>query len=252
MFQWELFSEEEAGGQTAPQMSPAVPLGCVCAHCSPQTEFPPLILWGCFNSTKPYCFFSLWQQWDVPQLCGNIPSRLMQPANDKTSNLEFNVVKAQRTASSSPMRESQHRPANIAPAFASRMERGNVLHAFECSHRWSSTTGVVIASPKAGAATPKASWARTPRRFWPGEDWCPLEAARPQVGVGPNHVASILLTDGCFCGIVYLLVTRPIVLTVFSVWPQEGTKVMVWGWWWRYFVASWLVPSTATTFEHGK
>lgn len=176
----------------------------------------------------------------------------MQLANDKTSSLEFNVVKAQRTTSSSPMRESQHRPANITPAFGSRMERGSVLHAFECSHRWSSTTDVAIPSPKAGAATPKASWAWTPRRFSPGEDWCPSEAARPQVGVSPINASSILLTDGCFSGIVYLLVTRPIVLTVFSVWPQEGTKVTVWGWWWRYFVASWLVPSIATTFEPGK
>lgn len=170
----------------------------------------------------------------------------MQLSNDKTNNLEFNVVKAQRTTSSSLIWESQHHPANMSSAFAFRIECGKVLHAFVCSHRWSSMTDVEIPSLKAGAATLKASWARTPRRFWTGEDWCPSEAARPQVGVGPIPVSSIHLTDGCFSGIVL------IVLNVLSVWPQEGTKATVWEWWWRCFVASWLVPSTATTSEPGK
>lgn len=154
--------------------------------------------------------------------------------------------------SSLVLRESQHHPANMSPAFGFRIECGKVLHAFDCSHRWSSMTDVEIPSLKAGAATLKASWARTPRRFWAGEDWCPSEAARQQVGVGPIHVSSILLTDGCFCGIVYIFMTQPFVLNVFSVWPQEGTKVTVWEWWWRCFVASWLVPSTAATSEPGK
>lgn len=120
-----------------------------------------------------------------------------------------------------------------------------VLHAFDCSHRWSSTTDVEIPSLKAGAAMLKASWARTPRRFWMGGGWCPSEAARPQVRVGPIPVSSMLLTDGGSCRIVYLFL-------VFSVWPQEGTKATVWEWWWRCSVASWLVPSTAATSEPGK
>lgn len=111
-------------------------------------------------------------------------------------------------------------------------------------------TDVEIPSLKAGAAMLKASWARTPRRFWTGEDWCPSEAARPQVGVG--HVSSVLLTDGCFCGILYLFMLQRAVLNAFSVWPQEGTKVTVWEWWWRCFVASWLAPITAATSEPGK
>lgn len=126
-----------------------------------------------------------------------------------------------------------------------RVSTSPCKHAFDCPHRWSSMTDVEIPSLKAGAATLKESWARTPRRFWTGEDWFPSEAARPQV-------PSIPPTDGCCCGTVYLVVTQPIVLKVFSVWPQEATKVMDWEWWWRCFVASWLAPSSAATSGPGK
>lgn len=81
----------------------------------------------------------------------------MQLGNDKTNNLEFNVVKEQRTMSSLVIRESQHHPANMSPASGFRIECGKVLHAFDCSHRWSSMTDVEIPSLKAGAATLKAS-----------------------------------------------------------------------------------------------
>lgn len=33
---------------------------------------------------------------------------------------------------------------------------------------------------------------------------------------------------------------------------QEVTKVMVWGWWWKCFVVSWLVPNTAIKSALGK
>lgn len=41
----------------------------------------------------------------------------MQLGNDKTNSLEMDVVNAQRTTSSSPMRGSQHRAANMSPPF---------------------------------------------------------------------------------------------------------------------------------------
>lgn len=82
---------------------------------------------------------------------------------------------------------------------------GKVHHSFGRCHRWSSMTDVEIPSLKAGAATLKASWAQTPRRFWTEEDWCPSEAARPQVRVRPINIFSIFPTDECFC--VWLIIS---------------------------------------------